>query len=150
MRRAAALRNNALGHGDTRSPAPSNPISLHARHFSPKSQHAIDQPPFSLHAIASPQSGLDHARQLAEELIGLGEASQDPGLLLQAHHSAWTTLFVLGDDCTALVDAPTNCGCNPFSIVKLAFLPKLFQYSIRACNRVYSCSHKSTDSAMAR
>jgi hypothetical protein len=26
------------------------------------------------------QSRLDHARQLAEELIGLGEASQDPGL----------------------------------------------------------------------
>jgi len=48
------------------------------------------------------RSRLDHARQLAEELIGLGEASQDRGLLLQAHHSAWTTLFVLGDDCSAL------------------------------------------------
>jgi tetratricopeptide (TPR) repeat protein len=48
------------------------------------------------------RSRLDHARRLAEELIGLGEASQDRGLLLQAHHSAWTTLFVLGDDCSAL------------------------------------------------
>ncbi|MGA7868115.1 MAG: AAA family ATPase, partial [Stellaceae bacterium] len=52
--------------------------------------------------VAQHQGRLDHARPLAEELIGLGEASQDPGLLLQAHHSAWTTLFVLGDDCTAL------------------------------------------------
>ena len=39
------------------------------------------------------QSRLDHARQLAEELIGLGEASQDRGLLLQAHHSAWTRRY---------------------------------------------------------
>jgi class 3 adenylate cyclase len=60
------------------------------------------------------QSRLGHARQLAEELIGLGEASQDPGLLLQAHHSAWTTLFALGDDCTALRHAEE--GINLYDI----------------------------------
>ena len=60
------------------------------------------------------QSRLDHARQLAEELIGLGEASQDRGLLLQAHHSAWTTLFVLGDDCSALRHAEE--GINLYNI----------------------------------
>ena len=64
--------------------------------------------------VAQHQSGLDHARQLAEELIGLGEASQDPGLLLQAHHSAWTTLFVLGDDCTALRHAEE--GINLYDV----------------------------------
>jgi len=49
------------------------------------------------------------------------------------------------------IDAPTNCECNPLSDRENSFFyPKLFQYSIRACNRVYSCSHKSTDSAMAR
>ena len=51
---------------------------------------------------------------MAEELIGLGEASQDPGLLLQAHHSAWTTLFGLGDDCTALRHAEE--GINLYDI----------------------------------
>jgi tetratricopeptide (TPR) repeat protein len=56
------------------------------------------------------QSRLDHAHQLAEELIGLGEASEDPGLLLQAHHSAWTTLFVMGDDCAALRHAEEGIG----------------------------------------
>jgi hypothetical protein len=60
------------------------------------------------------QSRLDHARQLAEELIGLGEASQDRGLRLQAHHSAWTTLFAGGDDCTALRHAEE--GINLYNI----------------------------------
>ena len=64
--------------------------------------------------VAQHQSRLDHARQLAEELIGLGEASQDRGLLLQAHHSAWTTLFVLGDDCAALRHAEE--GINLYDI----------------------------------
>ena len=64
--------------------------------------------------VAQHQGRLDHARPLAEELIGLGEASQDPGLLLQAHHSAWTTLFVLGDDCTALRHAEE--GINLYDI----------------------------------
>src|SRR5580704_6743778 len=64
--------------------------------------------------VAQHQGRLDHARPLAEELIGLGEASQDPGLLLQAHHSAWTTLFVLGDDCTALRHAED--GINLYNI----------------------------------
>ena len=69
---------------------------------------------WGLWSVAQFQSRLDHARQLAEELIGLGEASQDPGLLLQAHHSAWTTLFGLGDDCTALRHAEE--GINLYDI----------------------------------
>ena len=69
---------------------------------------------WGLWLVAQHQSRLDHARQLAEELIGLGEASQDPGLLLQAHHSAWTTLFALGDDCTALRHAEE--GINLYNI----------------------------------
>ena len=64
--------------------------------------------------VAQFQSRLGHARPLAEELIGLGEASQDPGLLLQAHHSAWTTLFALGDDCAALRHAEE--GINLYDI----------------------------------
>jgi class 3 adenylate cyclase/tetratricopeptide (TPR) repeat protein len=69
---------------------------------------------WGLWSVAQFQSRLDRARQLAEELIGLGEASQDPGLLLQAHHSAWTTLFGLGDDCTALRHAEE--GINLYDI----------------------------------
>jgi class 3 adenylate cyclase len=69
---------------------------------------------WGLWSVAQHRGRLDDARQLAEELIGLGEASQDPGLLLQAHHSAWTTLFVLGDDCTALRHAEE--GINLYDI----------------------------------
>ncbi|HUK06663.1 MAG TPA: adenylate/guanylate cyclase domain-containing protein [Stellaceae bacterium] len=40
----------------------------------------------------------DAARRWADELMDLARASQQQSLLLQAHHSAWTTWFVLGDD----------------------------------------------------
>jgi class 3 adenylate cyclase/predicted ATPase len=36
---------------------------------------------------------LSQARSLADEVLGLASAQDDPGLLLQAHHAAWTTLF---------------------------------------------------------
>jgi predicted ATPase len=36
---------------------------------------------------------LSQARRLADEVLGLASARDDPDLLLQAHHAAWTTLF---------------------------------------------------------
>ena len=36
---------------------------------------------------------LSEARHLADEVLGLASARDDPDLLLQAHHAAWTTLF---------------------------------------------------------
>jgi len=51
------------------------------------------------------QSRLQEARGLSDELIRLATSSRDRGLLLQAHHSAWTTLFGLGDDKAALQHA---------------------------------------------
>jgi class 3 adenylate cyclase/tetratricopeptide (TPR) repeat protein len=37
------------------------------------------------------------ARELGEELLGLARELGDPGLLLEAHHSLWTTLYGSGD-----------------------------------------------------
>jgi predicted ATPase len=36
---------------------------------------------------------LSEARHLADEVLGLASARDDPDLLLQAHHAAWTTMF---------------------------------------------------------
>lgn len=36
---------------------------------------------------------LSQARRLADEVLDLASAGDDPGHLLQAHHAAWTTLF---------------------------------------------------------
>jgi predicted ATPase/class 3 adenylate cyclase len=36
---------------------------------------------------------LSQARRLADEVLALASARDDPDLLLQAHHAAWTTLF---------------------------------------------------------
>ena len=44
--------------------------------------------------VAVEQRGrLSEARHLADEVLGLASAQDDPDLLLQAHHAAWTTLF---------------------------------------------------------
>ncbi|MFQ5973543.1 MAG: AAA family ATPase, partial [Alphaproteobacteria bacterium] len=40
---------------------------------------------------------IDSARTLSEELLSLAETQTDSALLLQAHHSAWTTLASISD-----------------------------------------------------
>jgi hypothetical protein len=42
------------------------------------------------------------ARRWADELLDLAQSSADRSLLLQAHHCAWTSLFVLGENQRAL------------------------------------------------
>jgi predicted ATPase len=43
------------------------------------------------------QANFQVATQLAEELLGLARNQADDGLLLQAHHAAWTTAIALPD-----------------------------------------------------
>jgi predicted ATPase len=45
------------------------------------------------------------AHRLAEQLLDVGRVSGDRSLLLQAHHSAWTSLFVAGENQKALSHA---------------------------------------------
>lgn len=40
---------------------------------------------------------LEVALGLADELLNMARSQQDPGLLLQAHHAQWATLFNLGE-----------------------------------------------------
>jgi class 3 adenylate cyclase len=42
-------------------------------------------------------SGDTNARKLAEEFSGLAQRQNDPALMLQAHHSLWTTQFYVGE-----------------------------------------------------
>jgi len=46
-------------------------------------------------------------RERADDLLALAERLHDPGLILQAHHCQWATLFNLGDhtDCCVHIDA---------------------------------------------
>jgi class 3 adenylate cyclase/predicted ATPase len=37
------------------------------------------------------------AREVGEQLISLAESMQDPSLILEAHHTQWSTLFSLGE-----------------------------------------------------
>jgi predicted ATPase len=48
------------------------------------------------------------ARDLSERLLGIAEASAEPGLLLQACHAGWATAFTRGD--LAAADASTLRG----------------------------------------
>ena len=50
---------------------------------------------------------LREGRQRANDLLALAERLNDPGLLLQAHHCQWATLFNLGDHtaCCAHIEA---------------------------------------------
>ncbi|HEX2478358.1 MAG TPA: AAA family ATPase [Geminicoccaceae bacterium] len=51
--------------------------------------------------------GLPAWRERADDLLALAERLKDPGLILQAHHCQWATLFNLGDHtgCCMHVDA---------------------------------------------
>ena len=51
--------------------------------------------------------GLPAWRERADDLLALAERLNEPGLILQAHHCQWATLFNLGDhtDCCAHIDA---------------------------------------------
>ncbi|HEV8724047.1 MAG TPA: AAA family ATPase, partial [Candidatus Binatia bacterium] len=40
---------------------------------------------------------LDKARELGEQILSLAENMQDPALILEAHHTQWSTLFSLGE-----------------------------------------------------
>ncbi len=40
---------------------------------------------------------LHKAREVGEQLLSLAQSMQDPALILEAHHTQWTTLFTLGE-----------------------------------------------------
>jgi predicted ATPase/class 3 adenylate cyclase len=43
------------------------------------------------------RGGLQVAQELGEQLLALAKRTQDPSLLLEAHHTLWATLFSLGE-----------------------------------------------------
>ena len=43
------------------------------------------------------QRSLQESKQLGEQLLSLAARSQDPELLLEAHHTLWATLFQIGE-----------------------------------------------------
>jgi class 3 adenylate cyclase/predicted ATPase len=45
------------------------------------------------------------ARELGEQLLSLAQSMQDPALILEAHHTQWSTLFSLGE----LVSVKEHC-----------------------------------------
>ncbi len=45
------------------------------------------------------------ARELGEQLLSLAQTMQDPALILEAHHTQWSTLFSLGE----LLSAKEHC-----------------------------------------
>lgn len=58
---------------------------------------------------------LGTARELASRLLALAEETQEPKKLLEAHHAAACTAFMLGDFCTAQAHASRGlalCGAN--------------------------------------
>ncbi len=52
---------------------------------------------WGLWLITHTSSRLKAAKELSVEILTLAEEESDPGLLLQAHHAAWTTDYFAGD-----------------------------------------------------
>lgn len=57
---------------------------------------------WGLWRLSKARAQMQTVRQLADELLSLAQESEEPALLLQAHHARWTTLRAFGEFASAL------------------------------------------------